>query len=270
MPCAAPRGHGRHRYTAGLIPRLPMTDPRLLAIDAATETAHLALLCGGALRVRALPAGAQASATLLPAVQGLLAEAGCTLAQLDAIGFGRGPGAFTGLRTACAVAQGLALGSGRPLLALDTLAAVAESAHQRRGTDQVWAATDARMGELYAACWQRLGPGHWQLQHSAALYTPASLAAAVARHPAAVAGHALALPALQEALGASGAPGLLLIADAAPDGAALAALAHAAWQRGETLDPALALPLYVRDKVAQTTAERLATQPTAQPSTTAP
>ncbi|WP_251971410.1 tRNA (adenosine(37)-N6)-threonylcarbamoyltransferase complex dimerization subunit type 1 TsaB [Sphaerotilus microaerophilus] len=246
-----------------------MTDPRLLAIDAATETVHLALLCGGALRVRALPAGAQASATLLPAVQGLLAEAGCTLAQLDAIGFGRGPGAFTGLRTACAVAQGLALGSGRPLLALDTLAAVAESAHQRCGVDQVWAATDARMGEVYAACWQRLGPGHWQLRQSAALYSPASLAAAVARHPVAVAGNALALPALQEALGSVDAA-LVQIADAAPDGAALAALAQAAWQRGETLDPALALPLYVRDKVAQTTAERLAARPAAQPSTTAP
>lgn len=242
-----------------------MTSPRLLVLDAATETVHLALHCGGEFRSRVLPAGAQASAALLPSLQALLAEAGCSLAQLDAIGFGRGPGAFTGLRTACSVAQGLALGSGRPLLALDTLAAVAQSAHRLGAVECVWTAHDARMGELYAACWQRLGPGHWQVLRPAALYSPASLAEALARPASdaaamAVAGNALALPAVQQAL-AQAAPGLVQLAEAAPDGAALVALAQAAWQRGECIDAALALPLYVRDKVALTTAERLASRP---------
>lgn len=236
-----------------------MTDPRLLALDAATETVHLALVIGAQVHTLALSGGAQASATLLPAIQRLLAGQGLALDQLDAIGFGRGPGAFTGLRSACAVAQGLALGLARPLLGLDTLAAVAESAWQRGGAEHVWALLDARMGEVYAARWRRVGSGEWLPERRAALFSPGSLAEAVAAEPAPLAGNALALPALQAALDAAlagpAAP-LQRLPDAAPDGAALAALARSAWARGERLDPALALPLYVRDKVAQTTAER--------------
>lgn len=236
-----------------------MTDLRLLVLDAATETVHLALVNGAQLHTCALSGGAQASATLLPAVQRLLVEQGLALDRLDAIGFGRGPGAFTGLRSACAVAQGLALGLERPLLALDTLAAVAESAWQRSGAEVVWAVLDARMGEIYAARWRRQGPGDWRPERGAALFSPGSLAEAVAAEPAALAGNALVLPELQAALDAAlggAAASLHRLPDAAPDGAALAALACAAWLRGERLDPALALPLYVRDKVAQTTAER--------------
>ncbi|HNG82906.1 MAG TPA: tRNA (adenosine(37)-N6)-threonylcarbamoyltransferase complex dimerization subunit type 1 TsaB, partial [Burkholderiaceae bacterium] len=177
-----------------------MNDLRLLVLDAATETVHLALVSGERLHTLALSGGAQASATLLPAIQRLLAEQGLAPDRLDAIGFGRGPGAFTGLRSACAVAQGLALGLERPLLALDTLAAVAESAWQRSGAERVWAALDARMGEIYAACWQRVGPGDWQVLRPAVLYSPVSLAQTVALQPAALAGNALALPELQAAL----------------------------------------------------------------------
>lgn len=238
-----------------------MTDPdlRLLALDAATETVHLALVNGGQTHTLALSGGAQASATLLPAIQRLLAQQGLALDRLDAIGFGRGPGAFTGLRSACAVAQGLALGLARPLLALDTLAAVAESAWQRSGAERVWTTQDARMGEIYAARWRREGPGDWQPERGAALFSPGSLAEAVAADPATLAGNALVLPELQAAFDAvlgAAAASLQRLPDAAPDGAALAALARAAWQRGARLDPALALPLYLRDKVAQTTAER--------------
>ena len=77
--------------------------------------------------------GAQASARLLPEVLALLQRAGCTLQQVDAIGFGRGPGAFTGLRSACSVAQGLALGAGKPVLALDSLLLVAQDALDELG-----------------------------------------------------------------------------------------------------------------------------------------
>jgi tRNA threonylcarbamoyladenosine biosynthesis protein TsaB len=239
-----------------------MTDLRLLALDAATETVHLALVDGDRRSTLALSGGAQASATLLPAIQRLLADHGLVPAQLQAIAFGRGPGAFTGLRSACAVAQGLALGLARPLLALDTLAAVAESAWQRGGVERVWTALDARMGEIYAARWWRAGPGDWRAERAAALFSPGSLAEAIAAEPALLAGNALALPEMQAALQATAGAATALPGwpEAAPDGAALAALAQAAWARGERLDPALALPLYVRDKVAQTTAEREATR----------
>jgi tRNA threonylcarbamoyladenosine biosynthesis protein TsaB len=234
-----------------------MPRPRLLAIDAATDTVHLALVAEGEVSCSGLAGGAQASAQLIPAIQALLHGRGVPLAGLDAIGFGRGPGAFTGLRTACAVAQGLALGSGRPLMALDTLAAVAQSAHRLGAGTQVWAATDARMGEIYAACWQQQGAGHWHALSPVALYSPAALAEAVADLPASVAGNALGLPGLIEAL-TDRCPLVGHFPQAAPEGGALAELALGAWARGELIDPALALPHYVRDKVALTTQERAA------------
>lgn len=249
-----------------------MSSPCLLVLDAATETVHLALAVGQGELIRALPGGATASATLLPAIEALLADAGLGMSRLDAVGFGRGPGAFTGLRTACSIAQGLAMGAGCPVLALDTLAAVAESAHRQGAGEEVWAATDARMGEIYAARWRRRAAGDWLALEPASLYSPAGLVAAIrsgldaltvqasGRTTPAVAlgGNALDVPALTDALEHAELPRVTRWRDAAPDGAALAALARVAWTNGALLDPALALPLYVRDKVALTTAERAA------------
>ncbi len=225
--------------------------PPLLVLDCATETLHLGLAAAGRQWARALPGGAQASVALLPGLTGLLEEAGLGLRELGAIGFGRGPGAFTGVRTACAVAQGLAFGAGLPVLALDTLMAVAEDARAEGAPEALWVAVDARMGETYAAHY-RHGPDGWQVLAAPALHDPAALAARV--QGAAVAGSSLL--AHPEAWAG---PGLgVRWPAAAPRAAALLALARAAWRRGERLDAAEALPLYVRDKVAQTTAERAA------------
>jgi tRNA threonylcarbamoyladenosine biosynthesis protein TsaB len=223
--------------------------PPLLVLDTATETLHLGLSAGPREWVRALPGGAQASAALLPALLGLLAEAGLALRDLGAIGFGRGPGAFTGVRTACAVTQGLALGAGLPVLALDTLMAVAEDARRRGAADELWVAVDARMGEAYAAHYGH-GPQGWAVLAAPALHDPGALAR-LARGE--VAGSSLAAHA--DAWAGRAARGW---ADAAPTAPALLALARAAWARGERLDAAEALPLYVRDKVALTSAERAA------------
>jgi tRNA threonylcarbamoyladenosine biosynthesis protein TsaB len=248
-----------------MLPTDTIALPRLLMLDTATEAVHLALAVGERVRVGAVAGGAQASASTLPALQALLRDEGLQWSDLDAIAFGRGPGAFTGLRTACAVAQGLALAAECPVIALDTLMAVAEDARQSDPADWapgtvVWVAQDARMGELYVAAYRWLG-AHWQLEAEPQLWAlgvPRERWADAdsAAHPAApqhIAGNALlAHPAAFEGLGAHHWP------QAAPRGAALAALARQAWARGEAVDAALALPLYVRDKVAQTTAERLA------------
>ncbi|MDZ7854692.1 tRNA (adenosine(37)-N6)-threonylcarbamoyltransferase complex dimerization subunit type 1 TsaB [Sphaerotilus sp.] len=235
-----------------------MSAPRLLALDTATDVVHLVLVQGEQVLVRALPGGAQASASLLPAIRGLLVQGGLALRDLEAIAFGHGPGAFTGLRTACAVAQGLAVGADRALLALDTLAALAESARQQGETgDAVWSVLDARMGEVYAARWCRTADGGWTADGPVSLYNPAALAEAIERAPAALAGNALVVQA--EVLGPLATRlGVATWPAAVPDGAALAVLARVAYGRGAWIDPALALPLYVRDKVAQTTAERAA------------
>lgn len=224
---------------------------QLLAFDTATERMSLALLAGGRLQVHEAVGGPQASATLIPAALALLAQAGIALRDLDAIAFGRGPGAFTGLRTACSVAQGFALGAGKPVLPLDSLLVVAEDARDGDAPQRVWVANDARMGEVYAAqyAW---ADGRWTTVDEPLLCAPEALAARwSAEPPQAVAGSALAAFADRLPTGSA-----RRVPDAAPRPAALMALARAAWDRGEAVDPALALPLYVRDKVAQTTAER--------------
>ena len=103
-------------------------EHRWLAFDTSTDVLSLAVARGDQVWTQTLPGGAQASSGLIPAVQAMLAEADMPLASLDAIVFGRGPGSFTGLRTACAVAQGLAFGANVPVLPVDTLLAVAEEA----------------------------------------------------------------------------------------------------------------------------------------------
>lgn len=230
--------------------------PRLLVIDTATETVAVAA-CGPVGEARlAVPGGAEASARLLPAVQAALAQAGLAGTDLDAIAFGAGPGAFTGLRTACAAAQGLAFGFGCPLLPLDDLAVWAEDSPWRTGGDDtpVWVAVDARMGEVYAAAYHRHGAAAWQADPAPALYTLEALAARwQAAPPRRLAGNAPA--AFGERWPAAAAAGHGVVQDRP---AALLRLARAAWQRGEAIDAAQALPLYLRDKVALTTAERAA------------
>jgi tRNA threonylcarbamoyladenosine biosynthesis protein TsaB len=240
----------------------------LLAFDTATERTHVALDTGGRTWVHEGTGGARASAEFLRDVLALLARAGVTLHDVDAVAYGRGPGAFTGLRVACAVAQGLAFGAGKPVLAIDTLMAVAEDARLRiaRGDEgvgeasiaaplTVWALQDARMDELYAAEYA-LADGRWSTRVAPRVLRAEALVQLwQASPPAIVAGNAL------PAYGARLDTGLALrVPEAMPGGHALAALARAAWQAGERLDAADALPLYVRDKVALTTAEREAAQ----------
>ena len=151
----------------------------LLAFDSSTDTLSIAVQRGDAVWQHTAPGGPQASAALIPAIQRLLAEAGLGFDTLELIVFGRGPGSFTGLRTACAVAQGLAFGArggqGVPVLPVDTLLAVAEEARHQHGCTQVVAVLDARMDEVYhARCEWLEHEGRWRRRGSqrgtAALY----------------------------------------------------------------------------------------------------
>ncbi|HTJ05504.1 MAG TPA: tRNA (adenosine(37)-N6)-threonylcarbamoyltransferase complex dimerization subunit type 1 TsaB [Caldimonas sp.] len=227
--------------------------PTLLAFDTSTERMTVALRHGDRVVARAGDGGARASATLLPAVLGVLAEAGIALAELDAIAFGRGPGAFTGLRTACAVAQGLALGATKPVLPVDTLLAVAEDARRGAADVRIWALLDARMEQIYAAEYLHSNR-RWSTLVAPFLADCEALAARWRDEPPAiVAGNALA------AFGARlDTRGARTVADATPDATALLRVAEQAWSEGAAVDPALALPLYVRDKVAETESERAA------------
>ena len=126
--------------------------PRLIAFDTSTERMAVALQSAAGAALLDEAGGAAASATLLPRIARLLADAQLVHADLDFIAFGRGPGAFTGLRTACSVAQGLAFGAGRPVLPIDSLLVVAEDARVQAGAPgpfDVGVAMDARMDEIY-------------------------------------------------------------------------------------------------------------------------
>ena len=230
-------------------------DPCLLALDSSTDALALALHAPHGHWQLNEPGGAAASARIVPAVRSLLQQAGMSLAALDAIAFGAGPGAFTGLRTACAVAQGLAFGAGKPVLPLDSLQIVAEDAWggAAAASGWHWVAVDARMDEVYAAAYTRgTDGGGWSVVVAPALYTLPALADAWQRHPpAAIAGSALGV--FQGRLPPTGAA---CVPDLADRAAALGRLAVQAWRRGGAIDPAQALPLYLRDKVALTTEER--------------
>lgn len=225
----------------------------LIAFDTATERMTIALGHGGRVLAYEGEGGARASATLLPAILGLLGEAGIAVVDLDAVAFGRGPGAFTGLRTACSVAQGLAFGAGKRVLPIDSLLAIAEDARDGAPALRVWALLDARMGQIYAAQYE-FEDGRWTTR-SAPFLTDCDALAARWREaaPSAVAGNAIG--AFGERLETGEA---ILFPQATPGARALLRLAEQGWAEGAAVDPALALPLYVRDKVADTEAERAA------------
>jgi tRNA threonylcarbamoyladenosine biosynthesis protein TsaB len=194
-------------------------------------------------------AGQQHSQMVLAMVEDLLSEAGLEPAQLDGIAYGQGPGSFTGLRIACGVAQGLAFGAGVPVLGMGTLLALAESS----GRDRVLAAIDARMNEVYLAAYEKTD-GTWQVRHEPGLYPPAALPDIAGEgYTGCGNGFAAFGPALLARYG-----GQLreVLEGHFPSARHMASLAAPRFAAGEGLDAALAAPVYIRDKVALTTAER--------------
>jgi tRNA threonylcarbamoyladenosine biosynthesis protein TsaB len=223
----------------------------LLAFDTATEQMSIAVAVAGRVWTHEAVGGAQASATLIPAILALLAQAGVVLRDVDALAFGRGPGAFTGLRTACSVAQGLAFGAAKPVLPIDTLLTIAEVARAGAPAWQGWVTMDARMDEIYAGHY-RFASGRWQVLGAPRLTTSQALNEFwLVAPPEAVAGNALAVFGDRLATGFA-----LRIPGAMPRASAMLPLARQLWLDGGAVDAALALPTYLRDKVAQTTAER--------------
>lgn len=229
---------------------------RLLALDTATERLAVALADGEAEWLLNAEGGAASSATLLPAVLAQLAERHLRPADLQAIAFGCGPGAFTGLRTAVSVAQGLAFGIGCPVLPICSLLIVAEDARQQAGTAagrpfDLWVAMDARMDEVYAAAYGFDGT-RWHEASAPALYDLPTLQARwQAQPPVQVAGNALVAFAGRLPFGHA-----VQWPQVTNRAAALLRLARQAWVDGPHLPAEQALPLYLRDKVALTTAER--------------
>lgn len=229
----------------------------LLAFDTSTDTLFIALQRGDRLWQHQAAGGPNSSATLIPSIQQGLQALDLQFSDLSAIVFGRGPGSFTGLRTSCAIAQGLSMGADVPLLPVDTLLAVAEEARHLHGVHEVLAVLDARMSEVYHAGY-RWAEGQWLATSELGLCAPQALLAAT---DVALVGNAQA--AYPELL----APGAQHL-HALPTATALLRLAPQLMADGHLVDASYALPLYIRDKVAKTTAEREAERQAAEPTTT--
>ena len=249
----------------------------LLAFDTGTEFMSLAVCCtrGGQVQQwqHTTAGGAKASTDLIPAILDLMQQAGLRLQELDAICFGSGPGSFTGLRTACAVAQGLAFGAGVPVLAVDSLLAVAEEARHTVWNAQaagvVTALLDARMDEMYCATFAFDG-GHWTELCGSALVQPEKLVRvdgpATVETPWLLAGNVFAVYSERVAAHDPGGAMAQRIT-ALPTAAAMLRLAPALLAAGQAVSAEHALPRYIRDKVAKTTAERMAEKAAAQSAT---
>ncbi|HCI14579.1 MAG: tRNA (adenosine(37)-N6)-threonylcarbamoyltransferase complex dimerization subunit type 1 TsaB [Gallionellales bacterium GWA2_60_142] len=222
---------------------------RVLALETSSEYCSVALWQDGEVVSRCEPVGQKHSERLMPMIDELLQATGHRLQAMNAIAFGMGPGSFTGVRIACGVAQGLALGANLPVVGVCTLEALAEAS----GHDKVIAVLDARMSEIYHAAYERQGDD-WIAVSAPCLCKPADApVVAGAGWFAAGSGFAVNSEALQARYA-----GQLLGVDGTvvPQAAAIAAIGARRLARGEGMDASQALPLYLRDKVALTTAER--------------
>ena len=230
------------------------TALNLLALDTSSDWCSAALWVDGHTIVRDALAGQRHSELILPMIDALLRETGLALRALDALAFGAGPGSFTGLRIACGVAQGLALGAGLPVVPVSTLEALAEAS----GAARAVAALDARMGEIYCAAYEREVAG-WREVFSPCVCAPA---AAPALEGGGWTGCGSGFAAHAQALRARYAGSVDAVSDELlPHARGIAAVGARAAAAGRALDAALAAPLYLRDKVALSVAERDARGP---------
>jgi tRNA threonylcarbamoyladenosine biosynthesis protein TsaB len=228
---------------------------KLLAFETATEACSVALYLDGDVRERFEVAPRRHAELALPWADALLAEAGVGRTQLDAIAVGRGPGAFTGVRLAIALAQGIALALDRPVLPVSTLAVLAAGA-RADGPARIMAAIDARMGEVYAATFQREA-GTLTLSGAERVLPPDAVVlpdAAAGDWQGTGTGFAAADGLLARRAGGQ----VPIDATALPRAADLARLAAAAFARGEALAPESVEPAYLRDNVALTLVEQQA------------
>ena len=220
----------------------------LLALDTSTEFLSLALLLGDKTYTHYQHAGQASSQLVLPQIQALLDSAKITVKDLDVIAFGAGPGAFTGVRVACGVAQGLGFGANIPVVGVNTLLALAQAS----GENKVIACLDARMGEIYHAAFERKNDVWIELSKTSVCKPEA---APVLEGEWAGVGSGWA--AYGEVLSAVYAKNLVkTLTTITPTAEAILQLAAPIFAAGLAKPASEAAPIYIRNRVALTTLER--------------
>jgi len=221
---------------------------RLLAIETATEACSVALYQEGEVTERFEIAPRRHAELVLPWVEVLVADAGITLRQLDAIAFGRGPGSFTGLRIAAGITQGLAFGADLPVVPVSTLAALAYGAHVASAKANILAALDARMKEVYWGAYRFDAEGHATRVGDEHVCFPDAVPLPDGKDWfGAGSGWESYADALSERCAL---PDATYLSDWQPHAADVARLAVMQFQAGETISPEQARPVYLRDNVA--------------------
>jgi len=221
---------------------------KLLAIDTSTEACSAALSIAGEVRERYRLAPREHAQLILPMIDDLMNEAGLRVNDLDAVAFGRGPGAFTGLRIAASVTQGIAFAADLPVVAVSSLAALAQGMYREKGIRRVLAAVDARIQEVYWGVYESEANGLMQLHGEEVVCPPSRvpLPSGDGWYGAGTGWEAY-LPALQARLREAAGAWDGRRYPAARD---VAALAAAGYGRGEAVAAEQALPVYLRDEVA--------------------
>ncbi|RTZ62934.1 MAG: tRNA (adenosine(37)-N6)-threonylcarbamoyltransferase complex dimerization subunit type 1 TsaB [Aquificaceae bacterium] len=229
--------------------------PIILAIDTATEACSAALAQGDKIITRFKIAPREHTKLILSMMDEVLAEANIKLAHINAIAFGRGPGAFTGVRIATGVAHGVSLSVDKKLLPISTLAAIAQQMHEEHAAKHCITAIDARMGDVYWGKY-RLENGIMTLQGKEAVNKPESLLSTLDNKKWQVAGSGW--DEYAEQLDIANNSQISKVDDVLPSAQYIARLAVQDWQQGKAVSAEQAQPIYLRDKVADTIAERAA------------
>ncbi len=226
---------------------------KILAIETATEACSAALLVDGDIIDRFQVAPRQHGDLILPMVDELLNEAGFKLQQMDALAFGRGPGSFTGVRMATGVIQGLAFATDLPVAPVSTLAALAQQALPLAEGTTVYAALDARMGEVYW-CEYELVNGALKQVTDESVTAPLKIKTKGAKEAVGI-GHGWDTYA-NELTDLVNAQNLVLAADSLPRAREVAQLALSLVNDGQTVSAEHALPVYLRNNVAKKKAQQ--------------
>lgn len=226
---------------------------KLLAVETSTEACSAALLIDGEVQERFEIAPREHTKLILPMIDSLMAEAELKPQQLDALAFSRGPGSFTGVRISTGVIQGIAFGADLPVVPVSTLAAIAQNFFKQSDADCAFTAMDARMGEIFWGVYQKNQQGYVELMGSEAVTLAENIVFPDKEGVGVGSGWGIYQQQLAVCLGTQL---TRFEIDHLPRASAIAELGAIGFDKNQAVDVELAMPVYLRDKVAKKESER--------------
>ena len=226
---------------------------KLLAVETSTEACSAALYIDGVVEERFEIAPREHTKLILPMIDSLMADAELKPQQLDALAFSRGPGSFTGVRISTGVIQGIAFGADLPVVPVSTLASIAQNYFKNNKCDCVYTAMDARMGEIFWGVYQKTQRGYAELMGEEAVTLAENIVFPEKKGMGIGSGWAVYQQQLSDCLGS-----LLqgVEADHLPRASAIADLGVLGFENNQAVNVEMAMPVYLRDKVAKKESER--------------